>query len=63
METTVGKEHRNYAIAVHNLAAFYTDRGDYEKAEPLYWQAITIIEKLFGSQHPTAKFLLNFLPN
>lgn len=39
----------------------YTDTGDYQKAEPFYQQAITISEKLFGSQHQFVVLYLNDL--
>ena len=38
-ERLQGTEHPDVAAAINNLAAIYTDRGEYVKAEPLYGRA------------------------
>ena len=40
------------AISWWSLAALYKNQEDYEKAEPLYQQALEIAEKKLSSDHP-----------
>ena len=51
-EKILGKEHRDTAQSLNNLAELYHDMGSYDKAEPLYKRALAIKEKVLGSQHP-----------
>ncbi|MBK8491472.1 MAG: tetratricopeptide repeat protein [Saprospirales bacterium] len=48
----MGKEHPNYASSLSNLALLYHSMGGYEKAEPLFLEAIVIQEKALGKEHP-----------
>lgn len=52
-EETEGKDNSDYAQALNILANIHTEKEEYEKAEPLYLQALEIREKLFGAEHPT----------
>ncbi len=50
----------NYAHICNNLAKAYGDLRQYEKAEPLFLEAIEIFEKILGKQHPSyAKSCIN----
>ena len=44
-----------------NLAALLEARGDYAAAEPLYWRALAIDEKVLGSEHSDVATDLNNL--
>ncbi|CCQ57501.1 tetratricopeptide repeat protein [Crocosphaera watsonii] len=37
---------------MNNLAALYRIQGKYEAAEPLYVDAIKILETVLGNEHP-----------
>ena len=60
-EKVLGKEHRDTAISLNNLAALYWNMGSYDKAEPLLVRALAIFEKVLGSQHPNTATSLNNL--
>ncbi len=38
-----------------NMARIYENIGEYQKAEPLYFKALEIQEKLLGEEHPDTK--------
>ena len=40
------------ATSLNNLAGLYNLQGKYEKAEPLYKQALEIAEQTLGKNHP-----------
>ena len=56
-----GKQHRNTANDLSNLAGLYVAQGRYEEAEPLYKQALAIYQSLLGEQHPETAIGLNNL--
>ncbi len=49
------------ACCLHNLASVYRTQGKFEKAESLFRQALAIVEKLFGPDHPSVPTSLNQL--
>jgi CHAT domain-containing protein len=61
MEKALGPEHPSIAGPIGNLAILLHDRGDYEKAEPLYQRALSITEKTLGPEHPSVALSLNNL--
>ena len=50
-EKVLGREHRDYAASLNNLAILYWKMGNYEKAEPLYLESKAIREKVLGKEH------------
>ena len=46
---------------MNNLAVLYNDQGRYEKAEPLYLQALELRKSLLGDRHPDVASSLNSL--
>lgn len=57
----LGPEHPDTARALNNLASIYRIQGKYFEAEPLYFRAITIREKICGADHPQTAESLNSL--
>ncbi|WP_437758328.1 CHAT domain-containing protein [Sorangium sp. So ce1389] len=51
-EKALGKEHPEVAASLDSLAALYTAKEDYARAEPLYRRALAIREKALGPEHP-----------
>ncbi|NIZ14183.1 tetratricopeptide repeat protein, partial [Phaeobacter sp. HF9A] len=49
---TLGEEHPDYANRLNNLAALLMDTGYADEVEPLYREALTILEAVFGAEHP-----------
>ncbi|MBI4853195.1 MAG: tetratricopeptide repeat protein, partial [Acidobacteria bacterium] len=49
------------ATAIFGLGDFYTDKGDYSKAEPLLIQALEIRKKALGENHPSTTSSMNNL--
>ena len=49
----MGEKHPSYAISLTNLALLYESMDSYEKAEPLYTQAIEINKQQLLIQFPT----------
>ncbi|WP_044172143.1 CHAT domain-containing protein, partial [Kamptonema formosum] len=47
--------------SLNNLAALYGSQGRYEKAEPLYEEALAMYKRLFKSDHPNVALSLNNL--
>ena len=48
------------ATSLNNLAELYRVMGEYAKAEPLYQEALQILQKILGPEHPnTANGLEN----
>ncbi|MEQ9625737.1 tetratricopeptide repeat protein [Coleofasciculus chthonoplastes] len=40
------------ATSLNNLAGLYELQGRYDKAEPLYLQALDLRKRLLGDEHP-----------
>ena len=51
----------DYASSLNNLAVLYESLSDYTKAEPLFLEAKTILEKVLGKEHPDYATSLNNL--
>lgn len=57
----LGNEHSNVAHCLNNLAKLLYYQGRYTEAEPLYLQALEMLQELLGDQHPfTVKVQSNF---
>ena len=54
---TLGEGHPEYAIDLNNLAGLLQDKGDYVGAEPLYRDAVAVMEAALGAEHPNSKTL------
>ena len=54
----LGEDHSEYATDLHNLAILYKKQGFYNKAEPLYLEALDIVERAFGELHPNVAVIL-----
>lgn len=50
-EKVLGAEHPDVGAALNFLAGVYFDKGEFKRAEPLYWRALAIREKAFGKEH------------
>ena len=61
LEAGVGPEHREYAVALNNLAALDQRRGDLDAAEQRYRQALEIKERTQGRDAPALATTLNNL--
>lgn len=51
----LGEEHSMMATSLGNLANLYKDQGRFSEAEPLYEEALKILERAFGNQHMKTK--------
>jgi CHAT domain-containing protein/Tfp pilus assembly protein PilF len=60
-QKTLGPNHPDTAKSLNNLAALYLQVGAYEKAEPLYQQALQIRTKALGPEHADTAQSLNNL--
>lgn len=49
---TFGEKHPNYATSLGNLAGYYADLGDYNKAIEIGTQAMNIHKEALGEKHP-----------
>ncbi|PYV82221.1 MAG: kinesin, partial [Acidobacteria bacterium] len=49
------------AVSLENLARLYCLQGKYGQAEGLYWQVLTIREKILGATHPDLAAAFNNL--
>ena len=58
---TYGKESKQVAAALNNLAVLHERLGQFDKAEPLYHQATEINRKTIGEDHSDFARLLNNL--
>ena len=47
-----GEKNQAYAIILNNLGNLYYKMGEYEKAEPLFQQALDIRKEVLGENHP-----------
>ncbi len=50
-----------YSLVLNALANIYNNRGEFEKAEPLYQEGLKIARKNLGNKHPTYARALNNL--
>ncbi|VEN73758.1 putative CHAT domain-containing protein [Candidatus Desulfarcum epimagneticum] len=57
----LGKTHPATLESMNNLAALYDVQGRYEKAEPLYREALALYEKMFGTDDPATLTFVNNL--
>jgi tetratricopeptide (TPR) repeat protein len=55
----VGKEDRDYASTLNNLAELYRTMRNYNDAQPLYLQSLAITKKVLGADHPDYARSLN----
>lgn len=53
--------HPMLAYGLNNLGSRFEERGQYDDAEALYQQALTVVEHLLGSNHPLIATCLNNL--
>jgi CHAT domain-containing protein/Tfp pilus assembly protein PilF len=51
-EGLLEQRHPALVVALNNLALLYRNRGNYRKAESLYWRALAIREKNLSPSHP-----------
>jgi CHAT domain-containing protein len=58
-----GPEHHQVAIPLNWLARINARKGNAEKAQQLYQQALGILQKTFGTDHPDVAFSLHDLGN
>jgi tetratricopeptide (TPR) repeat protein len=56
-----GRDHRDVALSLSNLAQLYDRQGRYADAEPLYQRSLDIREKALGRDHPDVAQSLNYL--
>ena len=52
------KNLQHTATNLNNLAGLYHAQGKYEKAEPLYLQAIEILKQSLGEEHPNTQAVI-----
>ena len=58
---TLGPNHPDYAISLHNLASDLIDLGDLDGAEAKLREALAATERSFGKTHPQMGYSLNNL--
>ena len=64
IETTLGKNHSDYASSLENLANLYSEQGKYSSAEQMFKEVLEIRTKELGSNHPEyARGLINLANN
>jgi len=51
----LGKEHPHTLKSVANFALVLKNQGKYTEAEKMYRQALELMEKGLGDEHPTTK--------
>ncbi len=61
MQKIYGAEHPSVATALDNLACYYADQKQFEKAENLELQALAIYEKTLRPDHPDLAITLDNL--
>ena len=52
------ENHPELAIHLNNLALLYESQRKYEEAEPLFLQAIEILEQSSGEEHPDTQTII-----
>lgn len=50
-----------YGLSLHNLAGLYRNMGYYEKALPIYLEALNLWQKTFGENHRNCMFTMDRL--
>jgi tetratricopeptide (TPR) repeat protein len=60
-EASLGPDHPNVAVKLHNLALLLQDTNRLAEAEPLIRRALAIVEASFGPNHPNVATNLNNL--
>ena len=58
---SIAPNHPEVANSLNNLADVHAIQGRYAEAEPLYRQALTILENSFGKEHPEVAYGLSHL--
>ncbi len=61
LASQLGTKHPDYARSLNDLAVMYRSIGDYQKAAPLFREAMEIRRHVFGEQHPAYAHSLNNL--
>lgn len=59
LEKCFGSEHPEVARTLNDMAMYYTQACDYEKALLLYQRALEIVEKKLGQNHPNSVTIKN----
>ncbi|MEO1376564.1 MAG: tetratricopeptide repeat protein [Cyanobacteria bacterium J06635_10] len=59
----LGENHPDTATSLNDLANLYSRQGKYEQAEPLYIQAVEIVERVLGTNHPSTVIIRNNFEN
>jgi hypothetical protein len=54
-------DHPDVASSLNNLAGLYDSQGKYSEAEPLYFEALAMSERVLGTNHPTTIIFRNNL--
>ena len=54
-------DHPDVASSLNNLAVLYDNQGKYNKAEPLYLDALAMSERTLGANHPNTITVRNNL--
>ena len=53
----LGTDHLDTAVSLNNLAGLYYEQRRDAKAAPLYMEAVEIIERVVGAEHPNTKMM------
>ena len=53
----LGADHPDTAQSLNNLAALYYAQGRYSEAAPLFKEAVEIMERVVGAEHPNTKIV------
>ena len=59
--TTATESGPSYPLALTTLGAVYAHRADYVRAQPLFRQALSYVERAYGARHIEAAFAANNL--
>lgn len=59
--TTATESGPSYPLAITTLGAVYAHRADYVRAQPLFRQALSYVERAYGARHIEAAFAANNL--
>ena len=53
----LGADHLDTAVSLNNLEGLYYEQGRYAKAAPVYMEAVEIMERVVGAEHPNTKMM------
>ena len=53
----LGVDHPDTAESLNNLAGLYRAQGRYAEAAPLLKEAVEIMERVLGAEHPNTKIM------